>query len=312
MDALVQRALNRKRYDLVLACEIGPGIYTSRYVQAMDQIPRVVEDLELSMILAKVKAQGASLERWRSHLAWWKQRRYAARLLKHMDGCTVPSAVEEQLVRSIVPGYGPLSVIPNGVDIERYSGDFGAAEPETLVFAGALTYEANLDAMQFFLTEIFPLVKAARPNVMLRITGRTEGARLDRLPMDHGVVLTGHLEDVRPTVARSAVCVVPIRTGGGTRLKILEAMALRTPVVSTAKGAEGLAVTPGTDILIADSPADFAHAVLRLLGDQALSTRLTENGRRLVTSDYGWDRIGQRLDRFLVGIVEKHQAGVGI
>jgi glycosyltransferase involved in cell wall biosynthesis len=130
---------------------------------------------------------------------------------------------------------------------------------------------------------------------------------VDRLPLSEGVILTGYLNDIRPCVAQSWACVVPLRVGGGTRLKILEAMALGTPVVSTSKGAEGLEATHGDDILIADMPAEFADAVLRLLDDKALRARLAANGRRLVESRYGWEVIGEKLDQLLRKVVEGHR-----
>jgi glycosyltransferase involved in cell wall biosynthesis len=134
-----------------------------------------------------------------------------------------------------------------------------------------------------------------------------DGVPVDRLPANDGLVLTGYLDDVRPTVARSWACVVPLRVGGGTRLKVLEAMALGTPVVSTSKGAEGLEVTSGEDILIADEPADFADATLRLLDDPALRAELAANGRRLVRGRYGWDQIGEELNRFLHQVVREYR-----
>jgi glycosyltransferase involved in cell wall biosynthesis len=198
-------------------------------------------------------------------------------------------------------------VVPNGVDLDRYKDDFGAPEPGTLVFPGALTYGANFDAMAFFLNQVFPLVKARWPEVILRITGRANGVPVDRLPLDERVILTGYLDDVRPTVAQSWACVVPLRIGGGTRLKILEAMALGTPVVSTSKGAEGLEITPGEDILIADEPTEFADAVLRLLDDPVLRTELAANGQRLVREQYGWEQIGKKLSQLLHQVVRKHR-----
>ncbi|MFW6116436.1 MAG: glycosyltransferase family 4 protein, partial [bacterium] len=202
-----------------------------------------------------------------------------------------------------------LVLVPNGVDLETNSGDFGAPEPDTLIYPGALTYSANFDAMEFFLQDVFPLVKSQRPNAKLRITGRYDGAPTERLPLGDGVELTGYLDDIRPTVGQTWACVVPLRTGGGTRLKILEAMALGTPVVSTAKGAEGLRVSPGEDILIANEPAEFAAHVLRLLDDEALREKLVANGRNLVEARYRWDRIGERLERFLRRVVEKNRSG---
>jgi glycosyltransferase involved in cell wall biosynthesis len=308
MADLLKQALQLNTYDLILAFEIGPGVCTSHYVSAIGSVPKVVEDLELSMIQAKAQARHTPLGRWRHQLTWWKQRQYAARLLRQVDGCTVVSRQEQQLIWDIVPEYRQLEVVPNGVDTARYAGDFGPVEPWTLVYPGALTYEANLDAMRFFLYDVFPRIKAAQPTIKLRITGHTDGVDLHSLPLTPDVILTGYLEDVRPTVARSAICIAPLREGGGTRIKILEAMALGTPVVSTSKGAEGLEVTPGVDITIADSPADFADAVLFLLANGALRAKLARNGRRLVVERYGWDRIGKRLSRFLCSVVETHQA----
>ncbi|MCX7856163.1 MAG: glycosyltransferase family 4 protein, partial [Anaerolineae bacterium] len=189
--------------------------------------------------------------------------------------------------------------VPNGVDPEQYQGDFGPVEPDTLVFPGALTYEANFEAMRFFLGEIFPRIRQARPRATIYITGRTDGVDLSRLPLGDGVVLTGYLPDVRPRVARSAVCIAPLTLGGGTRIKILEAMALGTPVVATSKGAEGLEVMPGRDLLIADDPEAFAAAVVRVLEDENLRAALSAAGRRLVAERYDWRVIGQQLTAFL-------------
>jgi glycosyltransferase involved in cell wall biosynthesis len=161
--------------------------------------------------------------------------------------------------------------------------------------------------MEFFLRDVFPLIKAQRPNVRMSITGGYDGVPVSRLPMGDGVELTGYLPDIRPAVAQSWVSVVPLRMGGGTRLKILEAMALGTPVVSTAKGAEGLEVTHEEDILIADAPDDFAQAVLRLLRDEDLRASLSAAGRRLVAERYSWETCARRLEQLLCRVVQRGQ-----
>jgi len=128
---------------------------------------------------------------------------------------------------------------------------------------------------------------------------------VERLPLGSGAELTGYLDDIRPAVAQSWACVVPLRVGGGTRLKILEAMALGTPVISTSKGAEGLDVTHEENVLIADSPNDFAQAVLRVLEDKTLRTKLSANGRRLVEERYSWKMCASQLEQLLHQVVEK-------
>jgi glycosyltransferase involved in cell wall biosynthesis len=311
MEALVRHALHQQPFDLIIASEIGPGISTPTYVLKVNTVPCVIEDLELSMIHNKILAEDGWAGRMRHRLTWWKQRRYASHLLRQVAGCTVASREEQALLHSIVPRFESLAVIPNGVDLEAYEGDWGPPEPDALIFPGALTYQANFDAMVFFIGRILPRILAQRPGATLRITGRTDGVPLQRLPVGDGVVFTGYLKDVRPAVAQACVCVVPLLTGGGTRLKILEAMALGTPVVSTSRGTEGLEVTPGEEILVADEPAEFAEAVLRLLGDERLRCRLAANGRRLVREKYGWGRIGEELDQFLHRVVQRsRQAGV--
>jgi glycosyltransferase involved in cell wall biosynthesis len=236
-------------------------------------------------------------------LTWLKLSRYLSRLLRSFQGVTVVSQRERELSARLLPEHAQVAVVPNGVDLEANSGDFGIPEPDTLIYSGALTYVANLDAMEFFLGDIMPLIQARRPGVTIKITGRYDGVPIERLPMRSGVMLTGYLDDVRPAIAQSWVCVVPLRIGGGTRLKILEAMALGTPVVSTSKGAEGLEVTAGQDILIADGPSAFADAVLRLLDDPQLRNRLADAGRQLVQVRYGWDRSADQLEQLLLAVV---------
>ncbi len=308
MERLVRKKLADEPFDVMVAFAIGPGGGTAPYVQGMREVPRIVEDLELSVIKDRIAIQPRWHQRMRLRLTWWKLRNYAARLLRDMNGCTVASVRERDLLLSILPDYQSLAVIPNGVDLGLYAGDFGPAEPDSLVFPSTLTYKANFWAIKFFLAEVFPVVKDRCPGVKLYITGRTDGIPLEDLALQDGVVLTGYLGDIRPRVACSSVCVVPMTVGGGTRLKVLEAMALGTPVVSTSKGAEGLEATPGVDILIADSPVAFARHVVDLLEDRQLREGLSANGQKLVRKKYDWEMIGQRFETFLGNIVaRKHQ-----
>ena len=300
MQILVERIGADRSFDIVVASQIE----SVPYALLLNGIPRVFEELELAVIREQFAWQRTLTSRARYGLTWWKQQQYVLSLLRQVDGCTVVSEPERALLHKVVPGFQRLAVIPNGVSPREYEGDWGSPAPDTLIFPGALTYRANFDAMDFFLKAVFPLIRARRPSTTLCITGRTNGVPLHRLPLNNGVTLTGYLADVRPAVAQSQVCVTPLLTGGGTRFKVLEAMALGTPVVSTSKGAEGLEAIPGEDILIADEPADFAAAVLRLLGDESLRAKLAANGLKLVQERYEWDRIGEKLECFLCQFVE--------
>ncbi len=299
METLVRKELAEGGFDVVLAFALGPSGGTAIYVQEIEGIPRVIEDLEISIIKDRIAIQPRWYQRARLRLTWWKLRNYIARLLNSVDGCTVVSEKERDNLLDILPDYEPLEVISNSVDLPLYDGDFGPTEPESLVFSGALTYKANFWAVEFFLVEVWPGVKAQCPGVKLYVTGRADGVPVNNLPLQDGVIFTGYLDDVRPRIACSSVCVVPMTVGGGTRLKILEAMALGTPVVSTSKGAEGLDVVHGQDIIIADDPGDFAQAVLSLLQDKDLRAKLAANGRRLVEERYSWEIGARQLEQLL-------------
>lgn len=304
MSRLVQDVLRRQSFDVIVACQLD----AAPYVPTTQETPAILEELQLTVLREQYVRQRRPDLRLRYGLMWWKMERFVARLLARFDGCTVVSEEERVHVLDVAPSCR-VELVPNGVDWDFYQGDFGTMQPDTLVFPGALTYEANFDAMVFFLEEIFPEIQRQRPQALLRITGRTTGVCLERLPLNDGVTLTGYLDDVRPTVGQSSVCVVPLRIGGGTRLKILEAMAIGTPVVSTMKGAEGLAVTPEENILIADEPAAFADAVNRLLTSPTLRNRLVQGGRRLVREQYTWTGSGRKLNQFLERVTRKQDSG---
>ncbi|MCP4536079.1 MAG: glycosyltransferase [Chloroflexi bacterium] len=299
MARLVESAVDGETFDVaVLATQ-----RTVPYAHLIGDIPWVCEEIEQATLYEKYLNARNLAAKLRYRLMWWKQANYVRGLLTECSGGTVASEQERDLILNIRPDYASLVVVSNGVDLEANTGDFGPPKPDTLIYNGALTYDANFDAMEFFLRDIFPLVKAQRPNVSLRITGKYDGVPVERLPLGDGAELTGYLDDVRPAVAQSWVCVVPLRVGGGTRLKILEAMALGTPVVSTSKGAEGLKSTHGENILIADDPNDFAQTLVRLLQDDSLRVKLSTNGRRLVEEWYSWEICARQLEQLLHKVV---------
>ncbi len=295
MDAAYQAA-SRETYDLVIASQID----MAPYALAAPGAHKLLEELELTNIYGLYAGERRPLHKLRHSLTWIKLSRYVAGLLRTFDGCTVVSEPERRAVLKAAPGYQALCVLPNGVNVGDYErADPQALEQDSLIYSGALTYQANFEAMEYFLREIYPAILARRPKVRLYITGKTEGVPLERLAHREQVVFTGYLQDIRPRLSRSWVNVVPLITGGGTRLKILESLAAGTPVVATTKGAEGLELTPGRDLLVADAPADFAEAVLRVLGDRALREQLASHGRATVAANYDWQPIAQRFIDFI-------------
>jgi polysaccharide biosynthesis protein PslH len=185
------------------------------------------------------------------------------------------------------------------LDLRDYAGQYGARDYSALLYAGSFGYIANYEAMHWFAQEIFQHIPE-REHVKVRVTGNTAGR--DLAPLRAAcpqVEFTGFVDDIRPYFAESGICIVPIQSGGSTRLKIVEAMAWGTPVVSTRIGAEGLEVTPEENILLADTPADFASAIDRLIRDRDLWQRISQGGRRLVEERYSTDRMYHQLEGIL-------------
>ncbi len=276
--------------DLVIATEID----MAPYALVVDNAKRVLDELQLTVAREAPSKADDHVGRLRRRLTWWKHARYASDILRHFDGCAVVSELEYAQVKHLSAGSTQVNIVPNGVDIAHMSGDFGPPQPNTLIYTGALTFNANLDAMHYFEQEILPLIVARNAEATLKITGSTTGVPTKELPVHPSVTLTGYVTDLRPTVAQSALSVVPLRIGGGTRLKILESLALGTPVVTTSKGLEGLRIASGEGVLVADTPATFADAVLRVLREPQFRQQLSQAGRIAVQS-YDWQHIGQSL-----------------
>lgn len=299
MAVAIRHELSCGEYDGVVASQIT----TAPYLEKAQGIPKIFEEIETTIFKEQYTRAAGRWRRLRAGLMWSKTRSYVHSLMQKYEMCTVVSELERNNLREVAPDYHRIAVIPNGVDVDALRPCLARPQPKALVFNGALTWDANLDAMQYFLSEIWPGIKSLEPAATLKITGRTDGVNLGRLTLHDSVYLTGYLPDIRPTVASAWACVVPLRIGGGTRLKILEAMALGTPVISTSKGAEGLAVTPEVNILLADEPVQFVQQTIRLLHDADLRQRLAENGRRLVEEQHSWRSIGQQFNQLVDSVM---------
>jgi polysaccharide biosynthesis protein PslH len=300
MQRLVDEAVREQTYDIVIASQMS----MVPYAWPLPVRFKVFEEIELTVFYEKYWLEQNPFKRWRSWLTWFKATRYIASSLNSFDAGTVVSEIERQRVEQRYTGSSPIIVIPNGVDIPDEALTFGHPKKDTLVFSGSLTYDANFDAVHYFMKEVFPLVKAARPEVKLLVTGKIDGVPIDDLPNKEWITFTGYLEDVRPTVATSWINVVPLRKGGGTRLKILEALSLGTPVITTSKGAEGLELDHQQELLVADEADVFADTILKVLESYELREQYGEIGRRRVSQKYDWKVIGPVFCEFIEEVVD--------
>lgn len=212
------------------------------------------------------------------------------------DGITLTSERDEELVRQYASDKR-TAVIPNAVDTEFFRPSPAPVEAGTILFFGAINYYPNTEGLLFFLDEVFPLVKRQHPGARLLIVGQLPPSAITCRAAED-VIVTGLVDDVRPYLARAAVVVAPLRIGGGTRLKIVEAMAMGKPIVATRIGAEGLDVNDGEHILLGDTAEDFATQVVRALDDSALAQRLGLAARQRAEALYTWRDAVDRLERF--------------
>ncbi len=294
MEETIRQLVTDHSHDLIVASQLA----TAAYVGVFGNTPTLLEEVEMGIYFQQVTDSIQPFQRLRSRLMWAKQAAYTRHLLTQYCACTVVSEQERALLRHVAPDMEIVELLPNCVDaaaLSRVAALSRAAAPlpsNTVIFTGAFTYDVNYEAMVWFVRDVWPLVKAAVPNARLMITGDHAGRTLPPAP---DVILTGFIDNVHEAIARAAVSVVPILQGGGTRLKILEAMALGTPVISTVKGAEGLEVSDGRDLLLADTPEAFAEATILLLTSPDRRQELVKNACGLVQRKYDWETELPRL-----------------
>ena len=215
----------------------------------------------------------------------------------NFDVNTVVSEQDLHLLRAKHPS-AHIHIVENGVDTDYFMPASAKEEPHSLIFTGSLDWHPNLSAMQVLLHEIWPRIKAGFPDARLYLAGKNPPSFLrQRARDDPSIKVVPNPSDMRPLLERAAVYVCPILEAGGTRLKILDAMAMARPVISTTIGCEGLRVKQGENILIADAASDFADKVVQLIENKSLRNQLAQAGRALVKREYSWERIAHQLEQ---------------
>jgi len=242
------------------------------------------------------EVQGNKLKKAYLYDQWRKTRDYERATCRRFQHVIAVSREDRELMERDY-GIQAIDDVPTGVDTDffRCSGK-EKQEPHNIVFTGSMDWLPNEDAMRYFIDNIMPAVKRAIPDVTLTVVGRNPYSGLVELSKrDPSVIVTGRVEDVRPYMERAAAYIVPLRIGGGTRLKIFEAMAMEKPIVSTSVGAEGLPVTHGDQLLLADTPELFAESVVRLLSDGSFASEVGRRAADTVRKQFGWKRVAERF-----------------
>jgi glycosyltransferase involved in cell wall biosynthesis len=299
--------LRTRRFDVVNVEFPYLGHYLLRQAPPGERLPRVVVDShEMAYDLARQFARsGGNLgRRLYAGANWRKLRREELGTYRDADGVYLCSAADERRLLDQVPGVR-TAVIPNGADVEYYQPRPTDPPPDgrTIVFFGLLSTIPNIDGVVHFVRDIWPRIAEAHPEARCKIIGGRPPPPLLALAGPR-IELTGFVSDLRPHLAAATAVVVPLRLGGGTRLKILEAMAMGKAIVSTTLGAEGIEAVLGRDILVEDEPAAFADAVGRLLGEASLADRIGQSARQLAVERYAWSGAARTLEGFYRRILE--------
>ncbi len=231
------------------------------------------------------------------------------RAVRQFHAITSVAEADAQVIRGLAPNI-PVYVTPNGVDAEFFHPLDLPEQPDTLVFTGAMSFPPNVTAVLHFYQNILPLIRKELPQVRLVVAGRDPSPAIAALASDPCVTVTGFVEDIRPYLAQSCVMICPMTSGSGIKNKVLEAMAMGRPVVSTTLGMEALEVTSWRELVVADEPAEFAAALLRLLGDEAARREIGAAGRDLVLRRYTWDACAASYDTIYTQLAARRSVSV--
>jgi len=294
------RLLDEERFDLIVCDFLFPAVNLPKRLPC----PAVMftHNVESEIWRRHAETKSDAIGRLLYGAQYRRMLRYERRMLARFDGILAVSDADRETFARLYPGAiaQPAHVVPTGVDTEYFAPAAGSQQPARLIFTGSMDWLPNEDAMIYFCRDVLPAIRAEVPDVALTIVGRTPTPAVKKLAEERGVTVTGRVDDVRPFMRDASVYIVPLRIGGGTRLKIFEAMAMGKAVVSTTIGAEGLPVTDGEHVLLADDPASFARAVVHLLRDTAHRDRLAAAARALVLARYDWSAVAGELEDALI------------
>lgn len=261
-----------------------------RYRTVLDE-----HNIEFDIVKRTANAEVSAARRLYSSVDWRKLKREEMEAWRWFDGVAVTSERDGKILSELEPKTR-VAVVPNGADIERFQPPTTPPEQDNLLFFGAMNYYPNNDGVHYFVQHVFPRIVAKRPNIKLWLVGPApDDVKALRGP---NIEVTDFVDAVEPYIDRATAVVVPLRIGGGTRLKIVEAMAKAKAVVSTVIGAEGIDVINGESALLADEPEAFADNVEKVLSDAALATRLGQAARKLAVDRYSWPALVEGLERF--------------
>lgn len=303
MQRKINRLLEQEDFELIHAQLFRMGQYVTE-VQGPIKVLDLCDSLALNLSrraelesnpwLAKIKLD-CTPKRFLVKLEEKRVRRYEVNIMKAFDCGTVVARFDQDYLLKQDSSLN-LLIVPMGVDLGYFQPKPATQSAPLMLFTGTMNYFPNSDAALYFCTEIFPRIRKSHPNAQFYIVGNHPSDQVKRLEAQDGVVVTGYVPDVRPYFEKASVFVAPLRAGSGIQTKNLEAMAMGVPVVTTSVGAMGLEADIGKELLVADTPADFAKQVVHLLSNAHSRETLSQTARTRVEANYSWEAIGERLE----------------
>lgn len=295
LRAEVERRLAAGEVDLCVA----DFVFAAPNVPLDGPVPVVffAHNVEYMILKRLAAAQTSPVRRALLEIEWRKMRRYEAEICRRAR-LTVAVSPQDRDMLAADAGNVAIRAVPTGVDTGYFKPNGTSEKPLEIVFTGSMDWHPNEDAILHFITEILPAVRRELPQASLTVVGRNPSSILRRAAAEAGVKVTGTVEDVRPYIDAAAVYVVPLRVGGGTRLKVFEALSMGKAVVSTAVGVEGLPLSPGEHYLRADEPAAFASAVVALLRNPERRRALGQAGQQLTHARYAWPQVAREFGSY--------------
>jgi polysaccharide biosynthesis protein PslH len=296
MRLQIERLISLERFDCVICDFLAP----SPNIPDLSPCILFQHNVEAVIWQRRTEHAGDPLRRFYLKLQADRMLRYEGEVCRKVQKVIAVSESDAALMRECY-GAKRVEAVPTGVDADYFKARAPVPPSADLVFVGSMDWAPNIDGIDWFQREVLPLILRRKPDCSIAIVGRTPPPAIQELAARHpGVQVTGTVPDVRPWLWGSRLSIVPLRVGGGTRLKIFEAMAAGAPVVSTTIGAEGLGVRDGDTIRLADSPEDFAAACIALLDDAAERERLRDRALQMVTEQYSWEAVASAFEKLLI------------
>jgi glycosyltransferase involved in cell wall biosynthesis len=275
----------------------------------MDESVRVLhlidsQTLRMQRLLSLQSMQGR-LRKLRQIIHYYRLRTVERNALGYFDSTITVGKKDYEILKGLLPGKS-ITLIPNGVDTDYfYRLPKEDSEGPIIIFFGKMTTPPNIEAVMYFYHDIFPILKEKITDLHFYIVGESPPDRIKRLSTDRDIIVTGYVDDIRKYVAKADVVICPMIIGGGIKNKILEAMSMGRAVVSTSLGAEGVDVTNGENILISDSPVEFAESIDNLIRDKGLRDRITNNARELINGRYSWEICAKKYEQLYISLLDR-------